>query len=75
MGEINKYVDPATKINREEAIFIWLDILGFSNDLEDDRQYEELKKILIEFHNLFDNKTEYEERSAYENNYDRLICC
>lgn len=60
MDEINKHINPAAKIKREEAIFVWLDILGFSKELEDDRQYEELKRVLVEFHRLFDNRTEYE---------------
>lgn len=48
-------VSPTT-ISNNEAIFIWLDILGFSDALEDDQAYHKLHTLLDTFKNTFFSK-------------------
>ncbi|MCK5491673.1 MAG: hypothetical protein KAI43_14685 [Candidatus Aureabacteria bacterium] len=59
MDEINKHINPAAKIKAEDAIFVWLDILGFKDETESDKNYKELKDMLIWFNKLFDNEVYY----------------
>ncbi|WP_373069680.1 hypothetical protein [Sulfurimonas sp.] len=51
-------VNPSA-INNNEAIFIWLDILGFSEALEDERAYNKLNKLLNSFKTTFLSKKSY----------------
>lgn len=51
-------VSPTT-ISNNEAIFIWLDILGFSDALEDGNAYNELHRLLKKFEITFLSKHRY----------------
>lgn len=51
-------VSPTT-ISNNEAIFIWLDILGFSDALEDGNAYNELYRLLKKFQTTFLSKHRY----------------
>jgi hypothetical protein len=50
----NKKVEPLdTQANADkETLYFWLDILGFS-DKSQNKEYEELLKLLRKFHNTF----------------------
>lgn len=52
-------VSPTT-ISNNEAIFIWLDILGFSDALEDGNTYNELHGLLKKFETTFLSKLRYD---------------
>lgn len=41
--------------SRDKTIFIWIDILGFSDRLESDHGYKDLKENLERFRSLFDS--------------------
>ena len=45
--------------SKEEYLFIWIDILGFSGIVEDDNKYNELYNILKKFQALFNNSHLY----------------
>jgi len=40
---------------QDKTIFFWIDILGFSDYLENDKEYKDLKRDLEEFRSLFDS--------------------
>ncbi len=44
---------PDEKIDNDQSVFIWLDILGWANAVEDDLKFEELAKLLTEFQSSF----------------------
>lgn len=45
--------------SKEEYLFIWIDILGFSGIVEDDKKYNELYDILKKFQAIFNNSHLY----------------
>jgi len=47
-----------TTVNNK-SIFIWLDILGFADALENEEKYEELYNLLRKFQLLFNNDDDY----------------
>jgi len=57
MSSIEDYkdIDPATISSSKKTIFIWLDILGFADALEDERKFIELAKMLNNFQSLFES--------------------
>lgn len=44
-------------VEKKETIFIWIDILGFSKKLEDDKNYDKLADLLKEFQHKFSAET------------------
>jgi hypothetical protein len=48
------------QIREEKTIFIWLDILGFADAVEDENKYRDLAELLKKFQSLFDNGHEYD---------------
>ncbi len=52
----SRNIIPSDKIKENtQSVFIWIDILGYSNIVEDDSQYIELSHILRKFQKLFNN--------------------
>ena len=49
----NSNIDPEGPYNNNQAIFIWLDILGFSEATEDEAKYGELVQHLNAFQSIF----------------------
>ena len=61
----------ADKLTRIETIFVWIDILGFSDKLENECDYKKLNDILFSFHNHFVDETgKYEVTSIS----DGMVC-
>lgn len=56
MNSIESYkdIDPKTVSPSKKTIFIWLDILGFADALEDETKFSELAKMLNSFQSLFE---------------------
>ena len=44
----------------EETLFIWLDVLGFADAVDDESKYRELSSLLRKFQQLFNNSHKYE---------------
>jgi hypothetical protein len=57
MNSIESYknIDPATLSPSKKTIFIWLDILGFADALEDETKFTILAKMLNSFQSLFES--------------------
>lgn len=61
----------ADELTRIETIFVWIDILGFSDKLENEYDYKKLNDILLKFHEHFvDEAGRYEVTSIS----DGMIC-
>ncbi len=54
----NQNIQPSD-IRPNQSIFVWVDILGFSNRVESDNEYNELLNILNNFQTTFDNDNDY----------------
>lgn len=52
-------ISPTGKVGNQ-SIFIWLDILGFSDAIEDESRYEELAELLEKFQSLFNEGDGYD---------------
>ena len=52
-------VSPTDMRTPEKSLFIWLDILGFSDALEDETKYRELSELLNKFQRLFNECNKY----------------
>ncbi|MFW2552313.1 hypothetical protein [Aliarcobacter butzleri] len=57
--QFNAYPVGTNQSSKEEYLFIWIDILGFSGIVEDDNKYNELYNILKKFQALFNNSHLY----------------
>ena len=57
MNSIESYKDinPSTISPSKKTIFIWLDILGFADALENEERFTELAKMLNSFQSLFES--------------------
>jgi len=57
MNSIESYenIEPATTSSTDKTVFIWLDILGFADALEDETKFIELAKMLHSFQRIFDS--------------------
>lgn len=44
----------------DESLFIWLDVLGFADAVDDESRYKELSSLLKKFQHLFNNSHKYE---------------
>lgn len=44
---------------KSNSLFIWLDILGFAEAVDDEGKYKELSELLTKFQNLFNESDEY----------------
>ena len=57
MNSIESYkdIDPSADNPSKKTIFIWLDILGFADALEDEREFTKLAKMLNSFQSLFES--------------------
>ncbi len=53
---------PTDSYISNKSIFIWIDILGFSNAAEDEKKYEGLSDILKKFQNMFNEGNYYSSR-------------
>ena len=54
-------VEPTGK-NKGKSIFIWIDILGFSEAVEEESRYNELSNVLAKFKSCFDEGSGYKSR-------------
>lgn len=52
-------VNPSDKVEINKSIFIWIDIVGFSNAVDDEKRYEELFELLTKFQSLFNDGDGY----------------
>lgn len=61
MVSINDFKDSSVSglRNIEKSIFIWLDILGFGDAVEDEKKYVELSELLNKFQSLFNDEDDY----------------
>ncbi|PHS32267.1 MAG: hypothetical protein COA92_07100 [Sulfurovum sp.] len=57
MNSIESYanIEPITTKPIPKTVFIWLDILGFADALEDESRFSELAQMLNSFQSLFDS--------------------
>ncbi len=55
-----RYSQPFNKPEIKNSIFIWLDILGYSAIVEDERKYIELSRLLKKFQELFNESDDYD---------------
>ena len=53
-------ISSTDQVDRNKSIFIWLDILGWSEALEDDGEYSKLLELLQKFQSLFNESDYYE---------------
>ena len=51
--------NPTDKMATNKSIFIWLDILGFSEAVDDGKQYEKLSEHLMRFQTIFNSGEGY----------------
>ncbi len=58
--------------NKKDTIFVWIDILGFSDALDDESKYEDLSKYLNFFSNLF-STSEMNKMARYRKISDGII--
>lgn len=61
----------AEELSKKETVFVWIDILGFSNKLENEDDYKNMQRLLLEFQNHFSDETGKYEVTAIS---DGLIC-
>ncbi len=61
MKSVSDYsgVNPLEKIENNKSIFIWLDILGFADSVENEERYGYLSQLLRKFQSLFINEHNY----------------
>ncbi len=52
-------VNPSDKLETEKSIFVWLDIVGFADAVDDEKRYEELSELLAKFQSLFNEGDGY----------------
>jgi hypothetical protein len=52
-------INPADKTKPRNSIFVWLDILGYSAAVEDEKKYGELAQLLKKFQELFNESDRY----------------
>ena len=52
-------VNPSDKVEIDKSIFIWIDIVGFSNAVDDEKRYEELSELLTKVQSLFNDGDGY----------------
>ncbi len=52
-------VNPSDKLETKKSIFIWLDIVGFADAVDDEKRYEELSELLTKFQLLFNEGDGY----------------
>lgn len=58
----NDNAKPEDRIIQDQSIFIWIDILGFSDIVEDEKKYDDLKFLLLKFRKLFDDMSLFESK-------------
>lgn len=60
-AENYSHSEPSDIVDKnKESIFIWLDILGFSDALDDESRYEDLSDHLEQYQVLFNESSDYE---------------
>lgn len=61
MTSIRDYagINPSDKLQTDKSIFIWLDIIGFADAVDDEKRYEELSELLTKFQLLFNEGDGY----------------
>ena len=47
-------------LNHENSLFIWLDVLGFAEAVDDVEKYRELSELLKKFQSLFVESNKYD---------------